>query len=48
MAGYGLLTQYCAEIGQWSYCVEFNLPQYFWQVLCHPAHTLEFIKCLRQ
>lgn len=48
MAGYGLLTQYCAEIGQRSYCVEFNLPQYFWQVLCHPAHAAEFIKCLRQ
>jgi hypothetical protein len=48
MAGYGLLTQYCAKIGQQSYCVEFNLPQYFWQVLCHPAHALEFIKCLRQ
>jgi hypothetical protein len=46
MAGYGLLTQYCAEIGQRSYCVEFNLPQYFWQVLCHPAHAPEFIKCL--
>jgi hypothetical protein len=36
------------EIGQRSYCVEFNLPQYFWQVLCHPAHAPEFIKCLRQ
>jgi len=30
MAGYGLLTQHCAKIGQRSYCVEFNLPQYFW------------------
>ena len=48
MAGYGLLTQYCADIGQRSYCVEFNLPQYFWQVLCHPAHATGFIKCLRQ
>jgi hypothetical protein len=48
MAGYGLLTQHCAKIGQRSYCVEFNLPQYFWQVLCHPAHAREFIKCLQQ
>jgi hypothetical protein len=48
MAGYGCLTQHCAKIGQRSYCVEFNLPQYFWQVLCHPAHAPEFIKCLRQ
>jgi hypothetical protein len=48
MAGYGLLTQHCAKIGQRSYCVEFNLPQYFWQVLCHPAHAQEFIKCLWQ
>jgi hypothetical protein len=48
MAGYGLLTQYCAEIGQRSYCVEFHLPQYCWQVLCHLAHAPEFIKCLRQ
>ena len=48
IAGYGLLSQYCAEIGQRSYCIEFNLPQYFWHVLCHPAHALEFIKCLRQ
>jgi hypothetical protein len=48
MAGYGLLMQSCAEIGQRSYCVEFNLPQYFWQILCHPAHALEFIKSLQQ
>jgi hypothetical protein len=48
MAGYGLLTQHCAKSGQRSYCVEFNLPQYFWQILCHPAHAPEFIKCLRQ
>jgi hypothetical protein len=48
LSGYGLLTKYCSEIGIRSYCVEFNLPQYFWQVLCHPAHALEFIECIRQ
>src|SRR5437588_10928005 len=39
MAGYGSVTKYCAELGIRSYCVEYNLPQYLWQVLCHPANT---------
>lgn len=48
LSGYGLLTKYCSELGIRSYCVELNLPQYFWQVLCHPAHALEFMKCIQQ
>lgn len=43
MSGYGSITKYCAEIGISSYCVEYNLPQFLWQSLCHPAHTRTFI-----
>jgi hypothetical protein len=44
MSGYGLLTRYCAEVGLKSYCVEFNYPQYLWQLLCHPVHAEGFIR----
>jgi hypothetical protein len=43
MAGYGSITKYCSELGARSYCVEYNLPQFLWQILCHPGHTQTFI-----
>jgi hypothetical protein len=46
MAGYGLLTQYCAEIGVASYCLEYNKPQYLWQILCHPASARAYCKSI--
>jgi hypothetical protein len=46
MSGYGLLTRYCAERGLRSYCVEFNLPQYLWQILSHPANAQNYINCI--
>lgn len=47
MSGYGSLTRYCAEVGIKSYCLEFNLPQHLWQVLCHPKHTKHYFDCCR-
>lgn len=47
MSGYGSLTKYCAEIGVKSYCVEYNLPQYLWQLLCHPNLVVRFAECCR-
>src|SRR5260370_30404278 len=44
MSGYGSLTRYCAERGLKSYCVEYNLPQYLWQLLCHPKHSIKYIE----
>src|SRR5260370_8732429 len=44
MSGYGSLTRYCAERGLKSYCVEYNLPQYLWQLLCHPNHSIQYIE----
>ncbi|MCX6346267.1 MAG: hypothetical protein NT018_14540 [Armatimonadetes bacterium] len=46
MSGYGLLTQYCAEIGIASYCLEFNRPQHLWQLLCHPANANAYCKSI--
>lgn len=46
MSGYGLLTRFCAEIGVSSYCVEMNLPQYLWQVLCEPASNRGFLAAI--
>ena len=46
-SGYGLLTRYCAEAGVKSYCVEFNLPQHLWQLLCYPAHASKFIRSIQ-
>jgi hypothetical protein len=43
MAGYGSLTRYCGELGLRSYCVEYNVPQFLWQLLLHPTHTRIFI-----
>ncbi|MBI2909149.1 MAG: hypothetical protein HYX92_16005 [Chloroflexi bacterium] len=46
MAGYGLLTSYCAEFGISSYCLEFNLPQHLWQILCQPVNSGQFAQCV--
>ena len=47
MSGYGGLSRYCSAIGVNSYCVELNLPQYLWQVLCHPANASGFLESIR-
>lgn len=36
MSGYGRVAAFCSELGINSVGVEFNPPQYFWQLLCHP------------
>jgi hypothetical protein len=43
MSGYGSLTKYCSQRGLQSYCIEYNLPQYLWQLLCHPKHSAQYI-----
>jgi hypothetical protein len=47
MSGYGSLMKYCSEHGIRSYSLEYNLPQYLWQLLCHPSTTSEFIETCR-
>jgi hypothetical protein len=47
MSGYGSLTKYCSERDLKSYCVEYNLPQYLWQLLCHPEHSTRYIEAAR-
>ncbi len=46
MSGYGLLTQYCAKFEISSYCIEYNLPQYLWQLLTLPAHVYGLRNCI--
>lgn len=36
MSGYGLLARFCSENALSSYCVEFNVPQYYWQFIQLP------------
>lgn len=47
MSGYGLLMRYCSTVGIKSFGVEYNLPQYLWQILCHPAHTENFLRAIK-
>jgi hypothetical protein len=47
MGGYGMLTRYCAEAGIRSYCVEYNLPQYLWQILSHPAYAVSYFEAAK-
>lgn len=43
MSGYGSLIGYCARLGISSYCIEYNLPQFLWQVLIHPRYSTTII-----
>lgn len=47
MSGYGLLMRYCSTAGVRSFGVEYNLPQYLWQVLCHPANATSFLQAIK-
>jgi hypothetical protein len=38
-SGYGRLASFCSELGISTVNVEMNPPQYFWQLLVHPAHV---------
>ncbi|MEN6521156.1 MAG: hypothetical protein ABFD46_08410 [Armatimonadota bacterium] len=46
MSGYGLLARFCSENGVSSYCVEFNVPQYYWQFIQLPNLTEFFLGSL--
>lgn len=48
MSGYGLLTRFCAESGINSYCLEYNMPLYLWQILRHPRNVAGFITCVQK
>jgi hypothetical protein len=39
MSGYGGLASFCSEIGIESFGVEYNPPQYYWQLLSNPGLT---------
>jgi hypothetical protein len=41
MSGYGGLLTFCSEIGIKSYNLEYNPPQYFWQLLKHPKYAVQ-------
>lgn len=47
MSGYGLLMRYCSTAGVKSFGVEYNLPQYLWQLLCHPANSENFLQAIK-
>jgi hypothetical protein len=47
MSGYGSLTKYCSTLGLRTYCVEYNLPQYLWQLLCHPEYSARYVESCR-
>jgi hypothetical protein len=47
MSGYGLLMRYCSTAGIKSFGIEYNLPQYLWQVLCHPSHSENFLQTIK-
>ena len=47
MSGYGLLMRYCSTASIKSFGVEYNLPQYLWQVLCHPSHSENFLQTIK-
>ncbi|HXQ33099.1 MAG TPA: hypothetical protein VN843_03665 [Anaerolineales bacterium] len=44
MSGYGSVTRYCADNGVRSYCIEYNLPQFLWQLLFKPGLARVFIR----
>ncbi|HDY76155.1 MAG TPA: hypothetical protein ENH49_06490 [Candidatus Marinimicrobia bacterium] len=48
MSGFGQLMSFCSRTGISSYGIEYNPPQYFWQRLCHPAHTNDFITMIKE
>lgn len=39
MSGYGGLAAFCAELGVESVGVEYNPPQFYWQLLVHPKRS---------
>jgi hypothetical protein len=47
MSGYGLLMRYCSTAGIKSFGVEYNLPQYLWQLLCHPSYSEHFLQAIK-
>lgn len=48
MSGYGLLTGYCVGNSINSYCLEYNMPLYLWQILCHPRNVVGFTTCAQK
>jgi len=46
MSGYGGLARFCSENNVGSYGIEYNYPQYLWQVLMRPNTSKEFVACI--
>lgn len=46
MSGYGSTTKFCSQLGFDSYTLEYNLPQYYWQILNHPEYFEKYIKVI--
>lgn len=48
MSGYGLTTRFSAEAGVRSFGVEFNRPQYLWQILSFPRHVAIYLNAIER
>lgn len=48
MSGYGSLLQYCSWAGIKSYSIEYNLPQYLWQMICHTKYSVMYVQCIEE
>lgn len=46
MSGYGRLMEFASMLGIRSYSVEYNLPQYLWQVLCRPSNAIPLLTAI--
>lgn len=46
MSGYGGLAAFCAELGVESVGVEYNPPQFYWQLLVHPKRAGLHLKAI--
>jgi hypothetical protein len=50
MAGYGSLITFCSQASKpvSAFCIEYNPPAYFWQVLINPLNTNKFIMLINR
>lgn len=46
MSGYGGLASFCSELGVESFGIEFNPPQYYWQLLSSPSRAQANLKAI--
>jgi hypothetical protein len=47
MSGYGGLASFCSEIGVESFGIEYNPPQYYWQLLSNPGLCQQHLTAIK-